>query len=157
SSSRAPAYRRGALPPESEVEELRFEAEQVDHTDAVVPRQVACALARVEDERAVAALAHGAGIVAVERDLGLAGGRAAVARVVHDQHAAAGEREPQRRVVELEAELRAGALERRALDVVVAVDAAERRIERRQRMQRLRLRDVARMDHAFDARRVQEL
>ena len=108
----------------SEAQDLRLECRQVEHADAVVPRQVTGAFARVEAERAAAALERVAVVVPIERDVE-AGEveRVELARVVHHGDPPTVPLDAQRRVDEHVTVLRARGAEQLALDVIVAEHA----------------------------------
>ena len=141
----------------SEAEQLGFEGGEVEDADRVVAGEESRALAGVEAEAAIGAVDGEAVVVAVQCDLAARVDQLAqLEGVVHDQDAAAGERQAQGIGVKGEAVRARRLLDRFAL-VVVAEHADQRCLERGEGVDRLAAGHVAGVDHALDARRVEQL
>ena len=96
--------------------------------------------------------------VAVQRDVVIgAQRRIEIARIVHDDDAAFVPDQFQRRIDETESAFGDGRFQRFAFLIVVAEHAPQRRFEAGERVDRFRLSDVAGVDHALDARGIEQL
>jgi len=137
---------------------MRVERSEVDDADRVVAFEVTGAFAGIEDQPGARALEPVVVRVAVQREVVFVAQHAVqVARVVHDDDAPAVPVKLERRFDELEAARFDRRHERFAFSIVVAEHTPQRCREVRERVNSLRLSDVAGVDDAIDASGVEEL